>query len=78
MDSSSGNGRKASSAEKSFDITRQRFADGDIDSQTLALERNRLNGAYRNHLSAYIDYQLSLADLLRKTLHDYRPGTHTY
>ena len=65
-------------AEKSFDITRQRFADGDIDSQTLALERNRLNGAYRNHLSAYIDYQLSLADLLRKTLHDYRPGTHTY
>ena len=60
-------------AEKSFEITRQRFTDGDIDSQTLALERNRLNNAYRNHLSAYIDYQLSLADLLRKTLHDYRP-----
>lgn len=59
-------------AQKSFAITRQRFADGDIDSQTLALERNRLNGALRNHLSAYIDYQLSLADLLRKTLHDYR------
>jgi outer membrane protein TolC len=59
-------------AEKSFEITRQRFSDGDIDSQTLALERNRLNGAYRNHLSAYIEYQLSLADLLRKTLHDYR------
>lgn len=59
-------------AEKSFEITRQRFSDGDIDSQTLALERNRLNSAYRNHLSAYIDYQLSIADLLRKTLHDYR------
>lgn len=59
-------------AEKSFEITRQRFSDGDIDSQTLALERNRLNSAYRNHLSAYIDYQLSLADILRKTLHDYR------
>lgn len=59
-------------AEKSFEITRQRFSDGDIDSQTLALERNRLNSAYRNHLSAYIEYQLSLADLLRKTLHDYR------
>ena len=59
-------------AEKSFEITRQRYSDGDIDSQTLALERDRLNGAYRNHLSAYIDYQLSLADLLRKTLHDYR------
>ena len=60
-------------AEKSFAITRQRFADGDIDSQTLALERNRLDSALRNHLSAFIDYQLSLADILRKTLHDYRP-----
>ena len=65
--------QNVSLAEKSFAITRQRFSDGDIDSQTLALERNRLNSAYRNHLSAFIDYQLSLADLLRKTLHDYRP-----
>ena len=64
--------QNVSLAEKSFAITRQRFSDGDIDSQTLALERNRLNSAYRNHLSAYIDYQLSLADILRKTLHDYR------
>ena len=58
-------------AEKSFGITLQRFADGDIDSQTLALERNRLNSAYRNHLSAYIAYQLSLADIMRKTLYDF-------
>lgn len=58
-------------AEKSFAITLQRFSDGDIDSQTLALERNRLNSAYRNHLSAYIAYQLSLADVMRKTLYDF-------
>ena len=58
-------------AEKSFAITLQRFSDGDIDSQTLALERNRLNSAYRNHLSAYIAYQLSLADIMRKTLYDF-------
>ena len=58
-------------AEKSFGITLQRFSDGDIDSQTLALERNRLNSAYRNHLSAYIAYQLSLADIMRKTLYDF-------
>ena len=58
-------------AEKSFAITLQRFTDGDIDSQTLALERNRLNSAYRNHLSAYIAYQLSLADIERKTLYDF-------
>ena len=61
-------------AEKSFEITLQRFSDGDIDSQTLALERNRLNSAYRNHLSAYIAYQLSLADIMRKTLYDFEKG----
>lgn len=59
-------------AEKSFDITRQRYTDGDIDSQSLALERNRLNNAYTSHLRAYINYQLSLADLTRKTFYDFR------
>ena len=63
--------KNVSIAEKSFAITLQRFTDGDIDSQTLALERNRLNSAYRNHLSAYIAYQLSLADIMRKTLYDF-------
>ena len=59
-------------AEKSFEITRQRYSDGDIDSQALALERNRLNTAYRNHLEAFINYQLSLADLMRKTFYDFQ------
>lgn len=59
-------------AEKSFDITLQRYADGDIDSQSLALERNRMNTAYTSHLNAYINYQLSLADLMRKTFYDFR------
>ena len=58
-------------AEKSFEITLQRFSDGDIDSQALALERNRLNTAYRSHLSAYIEYQLSIADLTQKTFYDF-------
>ncbi|MDR0543399.1 MAG: TolC family protein [Dysgonamonadaceae bacterium] len=61
-------------AEKSFAITLQRFSDGDIDSQSLALERNRLNTAYSSHLGAYISYQLSLADLMRKTFYDFRNG----
>ena len=65
-------------AEKSFAITLQRFTDGDIDSQTLALERNRLNSAYRNHLSAYIAYQLSLADIARKTLYDFEKEEAIY
>ena len=64
--------KNVSVAEKSFEITRQRFSDGDIDSQSLALERNRLNNAYTSHLRAYINYQLSLADLTRKTFYDFR------
>jgi len=59
-------------AEKSFEITRQRYSDGDIDSQALALERNRLNTAYNSHLSAYINYQLLLADITRKTFYDFK------
>jgi len=59
-------------AEKSFGITRQRFSDGDIDSQGLALERKRLNTAYISHLSAYTNYQLILADLMRKTFYDFQ------
>jgi outer membrane protein TolC len=59
-------------AEKSFEITRQRYADGDVDSQGLALERNRLNNALTSHLSAYVSYQLYLADLMRKTFYDFQ------
>lgn len=59
-------------AVKSFEITRQRFSDGNIDSQALALERERLNGAYNSHLSAYINYQLMLADIMRKTFFDFQ------
>jgi hypothetical protein len=59
-------------AEKSFDITRQRFSDGDIDSQALALERERLNNAYTSHLKAYINYQLMQADLMRKTFYNFQ------
>lgn len=63
--------KNVSVAEKSFEITRQRFADGDVDSQGLALERNRLNTAYISHLRSYINYQLYLADLMRKTFYDF-------
>jgi len=59
-------------AEKSFEITRQRFSDGDVDSQGLALERKRLNNAYTSHLSAYTSYQLILSDLMRKTFYDFQ------
>lgn len=59
-------------AEKSFDITLKRFSDGDIDSQALALERDRLNNSYSTHLRAYVSYQLSIADLMQKTFYDFK------
>ena len=59
-------------AEKSFEITLARFSNGDIASQELALERERLNNAYTSHLSAYINYQLRMADLMRKTFYDFQ------
>lgn len=62
-------------AEKSFSITRQRFSDGNIDSQALALERERLNNAYNSHLRAYINYQVMLADIMRKTFYDFQRDT---
>ena len=58
-------------AEKSFEISRQRYANGDIDSQAMALERERLNNAYISRLESYINYKLLLSDLMRKTFFDF-------
>lgn len=58
-------------AEKSFDISRQRYANGEIDSQAMALERDRLNQTYTSRLRSYISYKLGLSDLMRKTFYDF-------
>jgi len=63
--------KNVSVAERSYSITLQRFTDGDIDSQALALERTRLNSARRIHLDAYVYYQLLLSDLTRQTFYDF-------
>lgn len=59
-------------AEKNFEISKYRFTNGDIDAQTLALDRARLNNAYISQLDAYISYKLLLADLSRKTFYDFQ------
>lgn len=61
-------------AEKGFEISRQRYSDGDIDSQAIALERERLNNAYVTRLEAYISYKLLLSDIMRKTFFDFEKG----
>ena len=58
-------------AEKSFAISKNRFANGDINSQALALDRNRLSQAYNSRLNALISYKLLLANIKRKTFYDF-------
>ncbi len=58
-------------AEKSFEISRQRYANGDIDSQAMALERMRLNNSYISRLESFINYKLLLSDVMRKTFFDF-------
>jgi outer membrane protein TolC len=61
-------------AQKSYDISLARFENGDITSQELALDRDRLTAAKTDYLDAYIQYKLALADLRRKTLWDFETG----
>ncbi|MBT5876288.1 MAG: TolC family protein [Candidatus Latescibacteria bacterium] len=58
-------------AEQSYRISFLRFENGEVSTQDLALEQNRLAQARRNSLDAIIDYKQSLADLRRKTLWDF-------
>jgi outer membrane protein len=58
-------------AEKSFEISRQRYANGDIDSQAMALERERLNNEDITRLDSFINYKLLLSDIMRKTFFDF-------
>ncbi len=59
-------------AQRSYRIFTMRFENGDISSQELAIERERLSSIQLNYLEAYIDYKLALADLKRKTMWDFQ------
>lgn len=58
-------------AEKSYNISVERFNSGTITSFDLTQMQIRLTDARINSLTALIDYKLALADLARKTFHDY-------
>ncbi len=62
-------------AQKSYQISLHRFENGDITSQELALEQQRLTNAKLAYLDAFIAYQLAVADLKRKTMYDFKEGT---
>ena len=63
--------RSENLAEKSYQISFLKFENGELSTQDLALEQNRLAQARRNSLDAIIDSRQALADLRRKTLWDF-------
>lgn len=58
-------------AERSFMISKNRYSNGEINSQSLALDRNRLTQAHQSRLTALINYKLLLEDITRKTFYDF-------
>ena len=59
-------------SEKSFEISVKRFENGDITSTELARANEQYNETKMDYLSAFVEYRLSLADLERKTLYDFK------
>ncbi len=58
-------------AQRVYDISLERFGNGEITSQDLAIDNDKLSNAKMSFLSAYISYKLAVADLKRKTLWDF-------
>ena len=58
-------------AEKSYQISIERFSSGTISSFDLSQMQLRLTEAKNNSISALIDYNLAIADLERKTYKKY-------
>ncbi|MBD3411033.1 MAG: hypothetical protein GF419_12615 [Ignavibacteriales bacterium] len=58
-------------ARRSYDISANRFAAGQITGFELSQTQLRLTETRLDHLSALIDYRTALADLKRRTLYDF-------
>ena len=58
-------------AQRAYDISVERFNNGDITSQELANNNIRLSTAKLAYLNAYISYKLAVEDLKRKILWDF-------
>lgn len=59
-------------AQRNYRISTIRYENGDISSQDLAIERERLSSIQLNSLEAYIENKLAIADLKRKTMWDFQ------
>lgn len=59
-------------AQRTYRIYTIRFENGDISSQELAIQREKLSSIQLNYLDAYIENKLAIADLKRKTMWDFQ------
>ena len=62
-------------SQRSYEISRTQFENGDITSQELGVEQERLANSQLTYLSAFISYQLAVNDLKRKTMWDFENNT---
>jgi outer membrane protein TolC len=58
-------------AIKSYRISQLRFENGDMTSQELFIEQERLSQVRLAYIESYITYRLSVANLSRKTMYDF-------
>jgi outer membrane protein TolC len=65
------NQRNREVAFESYRISQLRFENGDMTSQELSIEQERLSQIQLAYIDAYITYRLSIADLNRKTMYDF-------
>jgi outer membrane protein TolC len=65
------NRRNQEVAAESYRISRLRFENGDMTSQELSIEQERLSQVQLSYIDSYITYRLSVANLNRKTMYDF-------
>lgn len=65
------NQRNREAVQKSYRISQLRFENGDLTSQELFIEQERLSEIQLSYIESYITYRLSVADLNRKTMYDF-------
>jgi len=66
------NQRNRDVALQSYRISQLRFENGDMTSQELSIEQERLSQVQLAYIESYITYQLSVANLNRKTMYDFK------
>lgn len=65
------NRRNQEVAVQSYRISQLRFENGDMTSQELSIEQERLSQVQLAFIESYITYRLSVANLNRKTMYDF-------